>query len=187
VDHQTARPPARAANDTNGIRVPDAAHRYPLQPLADAMGLSLAAACRALGVSGSTMQDYRHRGLTERVADRLAVRAGFHPAEVWPDWGHRVCDNELCGATFLPERNGQRFCTPICRRRTASRRWHNERYANDPAFAAQKRADQARRRAEAGPAARRAEAARKRASYARHAVAVNTRRRVRYQAAKEGT
>lgn len=24
--------------------------------------------------------------LTERQADRLAVRSGHHPAELWPDW-----------------------------------------------------------------------------------------------------
>lgn len=59
--------------------------RYPWAPLAAAMGLSEASAARALGVTGSTEQEYRRRGVTDRVAERLAGLAGLHPSEVWPE------------------------------------------------------------------------------------------------------
>lgn len=59
--------------------------RYPFAPLAEAMRKTQHAACVTLGVSGSTEQDYRRRGVTLEVAERLAMRAGMHPFEVWPD------------------------------------------------------------------------------------------------------
>lgn len=58
---------------------------YPFVRLAEAMGATEAAASRALGLSGSTMQHYRTHGVSEKVADRLAVKAGLHPFEVWPE------------------------------------------------------------------------------------------------------
>ena len=33
-----------------------------------------------------TVQRWRHQGLSARQADRAAVRAGFHPANIWPHW-----------------------------------------------------------------------------------------------------
>ncbi len=59
---------------------------YPFEALAGRLGLSAHKTGELLQISGSTMQDYRARGLTEQVADRLAVRAGLHPACVWTDW-----------------------------------------------------------------------------------------------------
>lgn len=59
--------------------------RYPIQALADAMGMTPDAACRALKVSGSTMVKYRAEGVTELVADRLATRAGHATYVVWPE------------------------------------------------------------------------------------------------------
>lgn len=42
---------------------------------------------RQLGVSSRTVVRYRRRRhLSELVADRLAVAAGFHPGNVWPQW-----------------------------------------------------------------------------------------------------
>lgn len=38
-----------------------------------------------LGLSGTTEKLYRRVGVSEPVADRLAVRAGMHPWEVWPE------------------------------------------------------------------------------------------------------
>lgn len=58
--------------------------RYPWASLAEAMGLSESAACQVLGVTGKTEQDYRRRGVTELVAERLAIKAGLHPFVVWP-------------------------------------------------------------------------------------------------------
>lgn len=61
--------------------------RYPLEALRDAMGApSLNAMGQQLGVAGTTLHDYRDRGLTSKVADRLAIRAGLHPALVWDTW-----------------------------------------------------------------------------------------------------
>lgn len=42
---------------------------------------------QALQISGSTLASYRARGLTVTQADRLACRLGYHPSEVWADWG----------------------------------------------------------------------------------------------------
>lgn len=58
--------------------------RYPFAPLAEAMSCSEHAACVRLGLSGSTQQEYRRRGVSLDVAERLALRAGLHPFEVWP-------------------------------------------------------------------------------------------------------
>lgn len=60
--------------------------RYPFDPIAQALGVDNSAAARHLHISGTTWQQYRDHGLTAVVADRLAVRIGHHPAELWPDW-----------------------------------------------------------------------------------------------------
>lgn len=58
--------------------------RYPLQPLLDALGYLTINQARDR--HGLQLWEYRDRGLTEHVADRLAVRVGLHPAMVWPSW-----------------------------------------------------------------------------------------------------
>lgn len=61
--------------------------RYPLEPLMEAMRCpSVHALGQQLNIAGSTLQLYRDSGLTARVADRLAIAAGLHPAMVWPSW-----------------------------------------------------------------------------------------------------
>jgi hypothetical protein len=42
--------------------------------------------CQRLGVSLETRRRLLAEGLTEAQADRLAVRAGVHPAVLWPAW-----------------------------------------------------------------------------------------------------
>lgn len=101
--------------------------RYDIEPLAAAMGLSLNAACVRLGVTGSRQKDYRTRGVTERVADRLATEAGFHPANIWPDWGQPLCDE--CASPFLPAlkaRRDVRFCSKRCNKRFHYRKRYAE-------------------------------------------------------------
>jgi len=39
-----------------------------------------------LGIPHRSVLRYRHNGLTRDAADRLAVRLGHHPAELWPAW-----------------------------------------------------------------------------------------------------
>lgn len=67
-------------------------HRYPFAPLATAMGMTEHAAARTLGLSGSSYKSHRTRGVTELVADRLAVKAGLHPFEVWPEMAQAAVD-----------------------------------------------------------------------------------------------
>ncbi len=43
---------------------------------------------RATDSTRRTVQRWRHDGLSPRQADRAAIRAGFHPANVWPSWYH---------------------------------------------------------------------------------------------------
>jgi len=50
------------------------------------MAVEIGVACEVLHISGMTYKRYREKGLTDELADRLAVRAGYHPAEVWPEW-----------------------------------------------------------------------------------------------------
>ncbi len=95
--------------------------RYPLGPLLDLMGMSQNQACAALGLSGSTQQEYRRDGVTERVADRLAVKAGFLPYEVWPEIADDAiasvevpCARHDCDGRFVPARCDQLRCSPRC-------------------------------------------------------------------------
>jgi hypothetical protein len=141
-------------------------HRYPFEPLAAAMRLSGHQASKTLGLSGRTQQSYRRDGMSERVADRLAVKAGLHPFEVWPEMvGHQieaasvVCADESCGGPFVPERSNQRYCSPACRKRASDRRT----YRSDPARRAKKRAG-------------------RRAYYAENAEYERSRERRRYRA-----
>jgi hypothetical protein len=118
-------------------------HRYPFAALAEAMGLSDAAAARALGLSGSTAKEYRSLGVSDVVADRLAVRAGMHPGYVWSDFfaharQHGRCCAE-CGESFEPYRPHARYCCTACGRRANDRNYKRRRYARDAAWAAQER------------------------------------------------
>lgn len=93
--------------------------RYPWAPLAALVGSGLAG---KLNVSGSTLQDYQTRGVTPRVADRLAMKAGLHPSLVWPSWFDDVLEDHgrdcaECGGRFLPKRHDAKFCDPACNRR----------------------------------------------------------------------
>jgi len=43
------------------------------------------------GVTRTTVQKWRATGVFPEVfADRAAIAAGAHPAEIWPDWFDRV-------------------------------------------------------------------------------------------------
>lgn len=66
--------------------------RYPIQPLFDLIGGSFDSTRRQLGISGSQANAYKQHGLIEETAERLAVRAGFHPFSVWPEMVDDVID-----------------------------------------------------------------------------------------------
>lgn len=82
-----------------------------------------------LGVTRRTVWRYRAEGVSEIAADRLAVAAGFHPFEVWPelvDVATVVCD---CGEVFVPVRGSHRFCSRRCHSRVTSREYRRRRSA----------------------------------------------------------
>lgn len=77
--------------------------RYPLAPLAEALHIELGHMGRvwpdneepagltklaeAIGIRDIRyMRRLLDRGLTDRLADRFATRAGFHPSQLWPTW-----------------------------------------------------------------------------------------------------
>lgn len=74
-----------------------AGYRFALSPLEAAIDVRFPgrAGARLLHVSGATWAQFRRTGLSAFQADRLAVRLGLHPAEVWVDW--------CVGATELEE------------------------------------------------------------------------------------
>lgn len=47
---------------------------------------------RQAGVSARSVWRWRHHGLDEWRADRLAIAFGFHPCEVWPEWDRTAED-----------------------------------------------------------------------------------------------
>lgn len=103
---------------------------YPLAPLAEAMGLSEDKAYKALGINRKTktVRRIRGEGMTADEADRFAVKAGFMPWEIWPDWtveltGVGMVPCGSCGELFDAYRPGHRYCSTTCRRREQQRRY----------------------------------------------------------------
>lgn len=103
--------------------------RYPIEPLAAALGIELGRAGRpdadeptphgwqalaeALSLTVGQARYRAERGLTWDEADELATLAGFLPWQVWPQWAHDAPDEHDLAA---------RTCTcdqpvPITRRR----------------------------------------------------------------------
>ena len=63
------------------------ATRFPIARLEARLGDAHAADVAAvLRVSARTVFRYRKHGLNDRQADRAAIAAGYHPAEIWPEW-----------------------------------------------------------------------------------------------------
>lgn len=75
--------------------------RYPLAPLAQAMGITLhhvgyrepgqppdghTELAERLGITRQWAHQLEHRGLTDLAADRAAIRIGKHPADIWTTW-----------------------------------------------------------------------------------------------------
>jgi hypothetical protein len=80
----------------------------------------------ALGRTIQQVYRWRKIGVTADQADELAMRAGFHPFEVWPE----IADDQIaavsrscpvCSTPFVP--NGRRrFCSDRCRWNRYARR-----------------------------------------------------------------
>lgn len=137
--------------------------RYPWAPLAALVGPGIG---KKLNVHGSTFKEYRDRGMSPRVADRLATKAGYHPAEVWPTWVADALEDhgrdcKECGTRFLPAKGHQVFCDGPCRHRFHSRE-ANRRLRSTPEGRAANAAKAKAWRQSLGPAAQRAVAAKNR-------------------------
>ena len=55
-----------------------------------------------LGSTNTNVSRYRRKGMPVEVADRLAVRLGLHPAQLWPSWFDDA-EDELRDAERLAE------------------------------------------------------------------------------------
>jgi lambda repressor-like predicted transcriptional regulator len=104
--------------------------RYPLEPFFKLTGWTMRQVSIASGTSHPNATEYRarvERGVTALVADRLAIKAGLHPAEIWPTWWDDTPPSpgkpcEECGTEFQPTRAGHRYCRKTCSQVAAQRR-----------------------------------------------------------------
>jgi hypothetical protein len=103
--------------------------RYPLGPLFELTGWSMNRVSEIAPTGGPEYRRRRVEGVTELVADRLAVAAGLHAWLVWPEMAdHAICDAQRecaadeCEEQFVPADPRQRFCSPRCVKRMYARR-----------------------------------------------------------------
>lgn len=106
--------------------------RYPLAPLAVVMGESVGNLAKLLGIGGPEYQRYKTDGMLRETAERKALKAGFHPYEVWPEMAdhdlydsQKECAAEDCDVRFVPafrQSTRQRFCSTACKARDWQRR-----------------------------------------------------------------
>lgn len=77
-----------AAARTSGFVLPTPpVVRLPFAALEAAAGReNLLVLAAALGSDTATLYRYRNQGVPVFTADRLAVKLGMHPCQVWPDW-----------------------------------------------------------------------------------------------------
>jgi hypothetical protein len=146
--------------------------RYPIEPLLALMDGTPSEALARLKVSGSTQQEYLERGVSERVGDRLAIRAGLHPYVVWPEMADAV---EIDGPTTLAEEQAARVDARRLKRNAQER----ARYAASAEQRAKKQAHNRRYYEECGEYVRAAE----RERYRR--TATPEARRARYLARRD--
>lgn len=70
--------------------------RFSLAPLEELLraqgGSSVKRLALLMGTNERQVHRWRHHGVTWAQADLLAVRAGLHPAELWPQWFDPVDD-----------------------------------------------------------------------------------------------
>lgn len=106
----------------------DRRRRYSLEPFVALTRWTFSQIQDVAPCNGSEWRLRREQGVTERIADRIACAAGYHPHEVWPemldhaiaDLPDRRCDE--CDGEFIPARPSiQRFCSRRCYRRHHAR------------------------------------------------------------------
>lgn len=102
--------------------------RYPLAPLMKAAHIpTMVALRRVFPMNGTEYRRVLDDGLSERQADRWAIRLGLHPAEVWPEFGRRRCAIAECSRPFDPHPRAPHslYCSPRCSNRAKKRRYRS--------------------------------------------------------------
>lgn len=62
---------------------PPTLYPVPLEPLINLLGITRSQFAQQFHVSGRYAYATK---ISIQVADRLAIQAGYHPAEIWPQW-----------------------------------------------------------------------------------------------------
>ena len=111
--------------------------RYPLAPFFALTGWTMSDVAEVAPCSGQEWRKRRDEGVTERIADRIAVAAGLAAVNVWPELlddqiaaCSKVCDE--CGEGFVPShkaRKDARFCSRNCNKRFHYRKRYREALA----------------------------------------------------------
>lgn len=60
--------------------------RWSYEQLEEALGGSVRAQARRLGVNDRQVYRWRSTGLSDAMADRCAIALGLHPSILWPGW-----------------------------------------------------------------------------------------------------
>lgn len=117
--------------------------RYPLAPFFAASGWTMTQVREVSPCNGDEYRVRLTRGVTERLADRLAVAADLHPGEVWPDFlsdeqvEFRACLADDCDELFEVTQEHRRYCSSTC----SSRHRRRVRYRTDPVYREQRKLD----------------------------------------------
>lgn len=127
------------------------AQRYPLAPFFEVTGWNMTKLQNSFRSNGPEYRIRKDRGVTEAMAERLALEVGRHPFEIWPEMVEdrletRDCDR--CGTAFVPVRRKQRWCSPKCRLYNAQKEHQRRKWAADPEWAEAQRERARRYRAE---------------------------------------
>lgn len=104
--------------------------RYSILPLIELLACSDSQVTRRLRMSGASLNRYRAEGVSEQQAEALALRAGFHPFNVWPELTaarcesmERECAAPDCDVRFVRAFQSRRiWCHPRCKWRTDARK-----------------------------------------------------------------
>ena len=123
--------------------------RYSLAPFFELTGWSMKRVTTVAPCNGVEYGIRLSDGVTDRIADRLAVAAGYHPHEIWPELealAAVACAGSRCSERFVPLRKSHRFCSKECFQREWKRDRYRQRYASDPEFRARERARSRARR-----------------------------------------
>lgn len=73
---------------------------FPLAPLLEVSRHTQTEIMHLTCMSGGRMAEVAVEGLTTLEADRVAVRCGYHPAEIWADWYERAVLPDSCGTHY---------------------------------------------------------------------------------------